>query len=137
MGTTIDYPVQSLDAWRNKTLANTKAPKTLEKSSEQPGPPDKATKAGEFQVRDLDMANDPRDMVEIQNLNHQVIEANQASLENRVKDVDEASKLAQEIIGLLNSENERSRVEQVHDLSQVNLLDLLSQFCTEQMSCRI
>ena len=126
MGTTIDNSVQNLDAWRNKTLANTKASKSLEKSSEQPGPPDKATKAGESQVRDLDMANDPRDMVEIQNLNRQVIEANQASLENRVRDVDEASKLAQEIIGLLNSENERPRVEQVHDLSQVNLLDLLS-----------
>jgi len=82
MGTTIDYPVQSLDAWTNRSLANTKAPKSLEKSSEQPGPPDKATKAGESQVRDLDMANDPRDMVEIQNLNDQVIEANQTSLEN-------------------------------------------------------
>jgi len=51
---------------------------------------------------------------------------NQISLENTVKDVDGASKLAQEIIGLLNSENERSRVEQVHDFSQANLLDLLS-----------
>ena len=128
MGTTIDNTVQNQDAWRNKTLANNKVAKSLGKSSEQSGLQRKATKAGESQVRDLDMANDPKDIVEIQDRRHQVVEANKASLENRVKDVDEAQELLEKIIGLVNSENEISRVAVVHDFSQVkaNLLESLS-----------
>jgi len=126
MGTTIDKSVQDLDAWRNKTLANTKAPKSAGKSPEQSGLPEKAAKAGQSEVRDLDKANDPKDVVEIRNPRQQVIEVNQASLENRIKDVDKAQKLVQETVALLNSENEISRLAPVHDLSQVNLLKLLS-----------
>ena len=128
MGTTIDNTVQNRDAWRNKTLANKKVAKSPGKSPEQSGLQRKATKAGESQVRDVDTANDPKDIVEIQDRRHQVIEANRASLENRIKDVDEAQELLEKTIGLVNSENEKSRVALVHDLSQVkvNLLELLS-----------
>lgn len=126
MGTTIHFPVQNLDAWRNNTLPNRKVAKSLEKAPEQPGLPKKALKADESQVHDLDRANDPKDLVEIQNFRQQLIEANQASLENRVKDIHEAQKLLQETVELLNSEKGISQVALVHDFSQLNLLHLSS-----------
>lgn len=112
MNTITNHQVQDLNALK-------KQPEQLELKKQ-------GTKANESQVRDIDMANDPKDTVEIQNPLRHSIDSNQVSGESSLKDIDEAEKLLQELIGLLKSENDKSQVYQTHNLNQGNLVQLLS-----------
>ena len=107
-----NHQVENLNVWK-------KGPERRELTKQ-------GTKAEGSQVRDSDMANDPKDIVEIRNPLRHSIDFNQASRESSLKDVDEAQKLLQEVIGLLNSENDKSRAEQIYDFNQGNLVQLLS-----------
>ena len=96
------------------------------KEPEQPELTKQGTKADGSKVRDSDMANDPKDIVEIRNPLQHSIESNRLSRESNLKDVDEAQKLLQEVVGLLNSENDKSQAEHIYDFNQENLVQLLS-----------
>jgi len=115
METIVNSVGQGLNPLRNKALTDDKSPETSKKASTE-----------ESRSPDLGAVNEPRDRVEIRNLRQSLIESNRNSLENSIKDVDEAGKLLEEVKRELNSENEISRIEKVHGINQKNLVELLS-----------
>ena len=62
-----------------------------------------------------DIAKGTEDTVEIQNSSQRSIEANQHS--NEIRDTDEAKKVVNEVVELINLENGKSSGEQVHNLN--------------------
>ena len=112
MSTIINNLVQNFSVWKKET--------------EQPKPARQGEKVDESQVRDADTANGTKDTVEIQNPIRYSIESNQVSRESSVTDVDDAQRLLQKVIGLMNSGNEISQAEPIYDFNQENLVKLLS-----------
>ncbi len=107
-----NHQVQDLNVWK--------------KHAKQSELTKQGTEADESQRRDPDMTSDTKDTVEIQNPLRQSIEPNQVSRESDLRDVDEAQNLLQKVIGLLDFENDKSRVEQLYNFDQKNLVGLLS-----------
>lgn len=90
------------------------------KETEQPNLVRERTKTDKSQGHDSDIG---KDRVEIQNSSRRSIESNWD--EHEMMNGDETQKSVEETVRLINSENGKSSVEEVHNLNPGNLIDLL------------
>ncbi len=111
MSTTIGSIVHGMNVWK--------------KESDQRVNDKNNLKNDDSQVRDSTSAYNSEDKVEIQSSIRETIETNQASGETSVRDVEEAEKLLQEVIGLMNSDDPKAEVSQVFNLRQSGLMHIL------------
>ena len=91
------------------------------KETEQPNLVKERAKTEKLQGYDSGIA---KDTVEVQNSSRRSIESNQDGHE--INNGDEAQKSVEEVIGLINSENGKSSMEEVHNLNPGNLVDLFA-----------
>jgi hypothetical protein len=112
MNAAINNPIESLNVWK--------------KEAEQPRFEKQRTKTDNSRVGDSGTTSDPKDVLEVHNPLSHLVESNQASGQISIQDVDEAQKLLKEVVGLINSESEKSGAEEVFNLNRRNLVALLS-----------
>ena len=111
MSTTIGSIVHGMNVWK--------------KESDQRVNDKSNLKNDDSQVRDPGSILNSEDKVEIQSSIRETIETNQAGSETSIKDVEEAEKLLQKIIGLMNSGDSKSEASQVFNLRQSALMHIL------------
>ena len=111
MSTTIGSIVHGMNVWK--------------KESDQRVNDKDNPKNDDSQVRDPSSILNSEDKVEIQSSVRETIETNQAGSETSIKDVEEAEKLLQDVIGIMNSGDSESELLQVFNLRQSSLMQIL------------
>ena len=96
------------------------------KETGQTDPAEGRSKEGKSECRDANETQGSKDIVDLQNPLRHAIEANRASLETNVHDVEKAQKILHDVIERIHSENKGPRSARLYQFDQGNLVKLLT-----------
>lgn len=117
-----ENPVKNLTVSRNQALNDPKSSKSLNKTFQQSSTSKQVVETDNSQVNHQDKVDRQEDNVKIQNLHRWSMEDGS---DQGAANVEQAQKWVEEVKGMIKSENEISRINNIHNLNHENMVRLL------------
>ncbi|MDY7031091.1 MAG: hypothetical protein SVY10_04175 [Thermodesulfobacteriota bacterium] len=117
-----ENPVKNLTVSRNQALNDPKSSKSLNKTFQQSSTSKQVVETDNSQVNYQDKVDSQEDNVKIQNLHRWSMEDGS---DQSAANVEQAQKWVEEVKGMIKSENEISRINNIHTLNHENVVRFL------------